>query len=143
MKSKIVVLLMLLILASPLSFGAVLRSMNEAEFEKYFTGKTFQSIPTNTLDVHTYNIFSVYLDGHGGVWGKMSQKPSGEPQADHGSYTVKPDGTFIITWQHWNKPKKLCGHLFETKNAYIIVDCDQVFHSVFMKNASQSGNLMK
>lgn len=36
--------------------------------------------------------------------------------------------------------QQLCGHIFETKNAYISIDCNNIFHTVFMKEAVQSGN---
>lgn len=48
-----------------------------------------------------------------------------------------------ITWQHWDEGKKLCFHAFDTANAYVNVDCDNVLHTAFMKEAIQSGNHLK
>ncbi len=70
----------------------------------------------------------------------MSLRLENMPQTDKGIYSIANDGTFYITWQHWDKAQKLCGHMFETKNAYMSVDCDNVFHTVFMKATTQTGN---
>jgi hypothetical protein len=127
-----------------LCFGTVLHSINKTQFNQSFVNKTFTSIPTDNLNGHTIdNTFSMYLDGQGNIWGKMSHKPANEPQVDKGIYTITNDGTFYITWQHWDGAKKLCGHIFNTQNAYISVDCDNVFHTVFMKEASRPGNHLK
>jgi len=118
--------------------------MNKTQFEQAFVNKTFTSIATDNLNGRTIdNTFSMFLDNQGNIWGKMSHKPVNEPQTDQGTYSVGKDGTFYITWQHWDGAKQLCGYVFETKNAYISVDCNQVFHTAFMKAAAQSGNHLK
>ena len=85
----------------------------------------------------------MFLDDKGNIIGKMSHKPSNEPQIDKGIYSIDADGTAYITWQHWDGTKKLCFHAFNTENAYINVGCDNVFHTVFMKDAIKSGNHLK
>jgi len=133
-----------LLLFSVISVGATLHSMNKAQIEQAFINKTVVSIATDNLNGHTINnTFSMFLDGKGNVFGKMSVKPDNEPQTDQGIYSIKNDGTLYITWQHWDGAKKLCGHMFNANNAYIAVDCADVFHTVFMKENVQSGNQLK
>ena len=47
---------------------------------------------------------------------------------DEGTYAIDDDGTAYITWKHWDGSKKLCFHSFKTENAYINVDCNNIFH---------------
>lgn len=142
MKKQALLIISIMSLAmSSLSFAATLTSMHKTQFEQAFINKTFTSIATDNLNGRTIdNTFSMFLDNHGNIWGKMSHKPANEPQTDKGIYSVKDDGTFYITWQHWDGAKQLCGHIFETENAYISVDCNNVFHTTFMKATVQSGN---
>lgn len=130
-----------LITINSLSFSATLNSMNKSQIEKAFINKTLISIPTDNLNGHTIdNTFSMFLDSHGNIQGKLSHKPINEPQTDTGVFTIEADGTFYITWKHWDGAKKLCGHIFNTNNSYISVDCDNVFHTAFMKEVIQTGN---
>lgn len=139
--ARLIITTAILLNISSVSFSATLNSMNKNQVEKAFINKTFTSIATDNLNGRTINnTFSVFLDDRGNIYGKMLHKPINEPQTDKGTYSIAADGTFYITWQHWDGAKKLCGHIFVTKNAYISVDCDNVFHTVFMKEASQPGN---
>ena len=141
MKKTITLFSFITIITSSLCSAAVLHSLDKTQFEKTFVNKTFISIPIDNLNGRTIdNTFSIYLDNKGNVWGKMSHKPANEPQIDKGVYKVTNDGTFYIIWQHWDGAKKLCGHVFNTQNAYISVDCKNVFHTVFMKETYQTGN---
>lgn len=124
-----------------LSFGATLSSLNKAQIEHLFMNKTAISIPTDNLNGRDINnTFSIFLDAHGNVWGEMSQKPANQPKNDTGTYSIKNDGTVYIKWNHWDEEKMLCFHIFSTQNAIITVDCNNVFHSVFMKNKILKGN---
>ncbi len=115
--------------------------MSKSQVQQAFVNKTFTSIATDNLNGRTINnTFSMYLDSKGNIWGKMSQKPANEPQTDQGVYTIKSDGSMNITWHHWDNKKELHALYFETKNAYVAVGKDQMFHTVFMKEAIQSGN---
>ena len=139
MKKSIICIAMLLV--SSFAFGATLKSMTKSQVEQALVNKTMTSIPTDNLNGRTIkNTFSTFLDGQGNIFGKMEQKPVDEPQTDKGAYSIGDDGSVYITWQHWDGAKKLCAHFFETKNAYIAIDCENVFHTVFMKEAIQSGN---
>jgi hypothetical protein len=140
-KVTVVIIFAALSVISPLSFGAILKSMNKVQVEQAFINKTFTSIATDNLNGRTINnTNSVFLDDHGNILGKMAHKPANEPQTDKGVYSIKDDGTLYVTWQHWDGAKQLCFHMFDTKNAYIAIDCTDVFHSAFMKDAMQSGN---
>jgi hypothetical protein len=128
---------------SSLCFAATLSSLNKEQFVKAFVNKTSVSIATDNLNGRTIeNTFSMFLDDHGNAVGKMSQKPTNEPQTDKGIYSINDDGTAYITWQHWDGKKTLCFRAFNTENAYINVGCDNVFHTAFMKEAIQPGNLL-
>lgn len=130
-----------LIAVSQFSFSATLNALNKSQLEQTWLNKTWVSIATDNLNGKTIdNTFSLYADDKGNIWGKMSHKPANEPQTDKGIYTIADDGTFYITWQHWDGAKKLCGRVFDTQNAYVSVGCDGVFHTAFMKEAVQPGN---
>ena len=144
MKISIEIICIILLFISTLSFGATLNSLNKDEFIHTFVNKTSVSIATDNLNGRTIeNTFSMFLDDKGNIIGKMSRRPSNEPQIDKGIYSIGEDGTAYITWQHWDGAKKLCFHAFNTENAYINVGCDNVFHTAFMKDAIKSGNHLK
>lgn len=129
------------LIASTFSFGLTLHSMTKAQVEKAFVNNTAITIPTDDLNGKIINnIVSVYLDNKGHISGKMAAKPEGAPQADEGVYRIRKDGTLDITWQHWNHAKKFHAHFFNTKNAYVAIDNDVVFHTAFMKNSIRHGN---
>ncbi len=118
--------------------------MNKKQVEEAFINKTSLSIATDNLNGQTIdNTFSMFLDNQGNIFGKMSKKPENEPQYDQGIYTIGNDGSLTITWHHWDGAKKLCAQFFNTQNAYIALDCDNIFHTVFMKDSIQSGNQLK
>lgn len=128
-------------LLSSYSYSSSITSLDKMQLQTAAINKTFSSIAIDNLNGKTINnIFSMYMDKHGNIFGKMSVKPANLPQYDQGTYTIDQDGTFYITWQHWDEHKKICGHLFETKDAYISIDCDNVFHTVFMKDKILLGN---
>ncbi len=85
----------------------------------------------------------MFLDDQGHIVGQMAHKPKNQPQTDTGVYTIKNDGTVYLTWKHWDDAKELCAQFFETKNAYLAVSCDHVFHTAFMKEAMSVGNDLK
>lgn len=125
---------------SAIGFSATLQSLTQTQMEQAFVGKTAVSIGTDNLNGKTIsNTFSMYMDPKGHIWGKMSQKPAHEPQTDTGTYSIDPDGSFHITWQHWDGAKELTGYVFVTENAYLSVDNNNVFHTVFMKAQIVSG----
>src|SRR3990167_2057081 len=123
---------------STLCFSATLHSMTKIQVDNAFLNKTLKSIPTDNLNGKTINnTFSIFMDEKGHVLGKMSLKPSDEPKIDKGTYIIKNNGDVYITWRHWDFKKKLCAQFFETKNAYIAVDCAGIFHTVYMKASMQ------
>ncbi len=125
-------------------FGATLKSIGKKQVEEAFINKTAVSIPTDNLNGKTIeNTFSMFLDTQGQIFGTMSQKPENEPQTDQGVYRIANDGSMYITWNHWDGAKKICARFFETQNAIISIDCDNIFHTVFMKESIQSGNQLK
>lgn len=118
-----------------------LSSLSRTELQQVVVNNTLTSVAIDNLNGKTINnTFAMYMDEQGKIYGKMSIKPAGEPQFDEGTYQVNDDGTFYITWKHWDEQKRICGRLFATANAYISIDCDNVFHTVFMADKIQSGN---
>ena len=95
---------------------------------------------TDNLNGRTIqNHFSMYLAPNGTMVGRMQHKPGNQPRVDTGHYRITKDGTFYMRWHHWDSKKQLCGHFFATKNAYMSLDCDNVFHTVFMKSDIKQG----
>lgn len=125
------------------SFGvaATLQAMNKTQMEQAFIKKTLTSIPVDNLNgIDIANTFSIFLDNQGHAIGRFSNKPSNEPQVDEGVYRIKENGTLYLTWRHWDGAKELCAHFYNTQNAYIGIDCTNVFHTLFMKSAARPGN---
>lgn len=130
-------------LMNSIVYATTLHSLNSSQFKQAFIGRTLTSVATDNLNGRTIdNKFSMFMDDNGHIFGKMSHKPDNEPQIDKGTYTIESDGTFYITWQHWDGSKKLCGRIFDTQNAYISIDCNNIFHTAFMKQAIKSGNVL-
>lgn len=130
--------------SSFLSLGVTLNSMSKTEVEQAFINKTFTSIPTDNLNGRDIaNSNAVFLDDQGHALSKMSIKPANQPQFDTGVYSIKNDGTLLIKWKHWDNGKQLCFHIFDTQNAYLSIDCGNVFHSAFMKASIKAGNQLK
>lgn len=122
-------------------FSASLNSMTKDQVFKSIVNKSLVSIGVDNLNGKTVNNSnSVYLGKGGIVHGKMGHKPPNLPQYDAGRYNVGPDGTVYIKWNKWDESQQLCFHIFETKNAYITVDCRGLYHSTFMKSDIKAGN---
>lgn len=123
------------------AYSATLKSLDKEKIEQAVVNKTLVSIGTDNLNGKTIdNTFSMYLDDKGNVFGKMGQKPADEPQKDRGICIFNDDGSFSITWEHWDGEKEIRGFLFETENAYISIDDQNIFHTVFMKESIKKGN---
>lgn len=138
------VICVILWIVSFLGYAVTLTSMTQSQIEQVIINKTLVSIPTDNLNGQTIdNTFSMFMDDHGVIWGKMSHKLIDEPQIDKGTYSIARDGAFYITWQHWDGAKKISGYIFDTQNAYLAIDNDHVFHTAYMKEAMQSGNRLK
>jgi len=141
MKKLMMSILTVLLTTNSLAQNATLHYLNKDQFIKAFVNKTSVSIATDNLNGRTIeNTFSMFLDSKGKIIGKMAIKPANEPQMDEGTYSIDEDGTAYVTWKHWDGAKKLCFHSFDTQNAYINVDCNNVFHTAFMKKAITKGN---
>ncbi len=123
------------------SFGMTLHSMSKKQVTNAFVNNTVVTIPTANLNGQTIqNTVFVYLDNQGHIFGKMKSKPVNAPQTDQGTYVIKHNGTMCITWQHWDHAKTIHAHFFNTKNAYVAIDNNKVFHTAFLKAQIQHGN---
>lgn len=133
-KNKIVFIVLSLMLFSTSCFSATLKSLNSSQIKSAFFNKSAVSISADNLNGKPIqNTFTMQLFANGKIMGKMSIKPKNEPQNDQGTYFIQ-NGALYITWGHWDFHKKLCARFFEAKNAYIALDCHNVFHTVFLKN---------
>lgn len=136
--SKLISLLIMTLYSSV--FANTLHSMTRERVRSALINKTLISIPTDNLNGKTINnTFSLYFDGKGNAYGGMTLKPKDQPKTDTGIYSINRDGSFYITWKHWDESKKFCGNFYETKNAYLAISCDNVFHTVFMKESIKNG----
>jgi hypothetical protein len=134
------ILLVAMVGMSGSAFSATLESLTKEQFVKAFVNKTSVSIPADVFSGQSMsNTFSLYLDDKGHMKGRLAVKPKNEPQVDEGVYTIEADGTGYFTWNHWYNKKKLCFQLFEAENAYISLECDKVFHTVYLKNSIKAG----
>jgi hypothetical protein len=125
----------------PNVLATTLQSMTKEQIKQTIINKTLVSIPTDNLNGKTINnTFSMYMDGKGHIYGSMSLKPDNEPQSDKGIYTLEEDGTVTIIWEHWDRKEKLFAQLFETKNAYLAIGLDNVFHTAYLKESILPGN---
>ncbi len=133
--------LLMITAMSTASFGLTLHSMGKTELAKAFENKTATSISIVKLDNKMIqNTITVFLDGKGHISGVMAQKPNNEPQKDQGTYLIKPDGAMYITWQHWHHATPIQAYFFDTKNAYVVIDSNPVFHTVFLKSEMKTGD---
>lgn len=135
MKKSAAILFATLTAVTSLGAGATLNSINQDQVKQAFVNKTFISAGTARLDDREIaNIFTGSMDDHGKIHGKFFHKPSHAPQTDQGVYAIKADGQLCITWQHWQGGKEFCVYAYNTTNAYVLVDINNVFHIVFLKN---------
>ena len=135
MKKQLVVVATL-IATSSLGFSATLSSINQDQFKQAFVKKTFTAVLTSQLNGKEITSgLTVYVGNKGKIKGKFTDKPVNGPQADQGVYVIKNDGMICITWRHWFKGKEECVYAYNTKNAYIMVDNNDIFHFSIMKFA--------
>ena len=135
------ILLITMLVASTSVFSASLESLNKEQFIKAFFDKTSVSIRSDDFNGQlSSNTFTMYLDDKGNVWGKLSGKLKSDPQTDTGIYSLDKNGDCYVTWKHWYAGKKLCFRIFNTKNAYLSLECNNVFHTAYMKSNIQAGN---
>jgi hypothetical protein len=123
------------------AFSVTLESLNREQMVKTFVNKTAVSIGTDIFNGEVVpKTFSFYLDYKGNVKGKFGVKPKHEPQTDVGVYTIEKDGTIYVTWKHWYGSKKICFRLFNSENAYLSLECNNVFHTAYLKSAITPGD---
>ena len=134
MKKTAIALGAALIAVSSLGFAATLNSLDKDQVKQAFVNKTYTSIGiTHLNDQSIHDIFVGSMDDMGKIHGKFSHAPPQGPQSDEGVYTIKDDGQICITWQHWQQNKEFCVYVYGTNNAYVLVDVNNTFHTVFLK----------
>lgn len=134
--TKIIVVSIFAFLMNSVSFSATLNSLSKRQVEQVFVNKTATSVGTVEIDGTPLNTpFSMFLDNRGHIWAVLSgQTANNVSQTDDGKYTIGQDGSLYIRWNHWFESQRLCAHLFNTQNGYIVVGCNNIFQTVFMKN---------
>lgn len=125
-------------------FAANLESLNKDQIINAFVNKTIVSITSKLLDGQEVNVtprtFSFYMDDKGNLIGKLGAKPKDGPQSDVGNYKIDSEGRIFCTWRHWYDGKTVCFNFFNTQNAYLAVNCDNVFFTAYLKSAIKEGN---
>ena len=135
MKKSAMIIFSVLTATTSMSFGATLNSIDKDQVKQAFVNKTFTSVTMARVDDQAItNIFIGSMDAQGKIYGKFAHQPSQGPQRDQGIYTIKDNGQLCITWQHWQEKKESCFYTYNTDNAYILVDVNDRFHILFMKN---------
>lgn len=140
---KLALLSTLLLTASSISFAASLSPMNKMQAQKVFSDKTITTIAAATLnDKLIANPFTGYFSKDGKASGKFADKPDNGPQADTGTWMVKSNGMFCMTWEHWFDGKEKCLTFYKLSNGVLITNTAKGFESLVLDDQIQSGNQM-
>jgi len=128
---------------SSLSFAASLSPMDKSAAMNELSNKTITTISAATLDGKMISDqFTGYFSNDGKVKGTFANKPNDGPQADQGSWMVKPNGNVCVTWDHWNQAQEKCVSFYKLNNALLIVNMKNGFESLVLNNDIKSGNKM-
>lgn len=120
-----------LLLMSSYTFAATLESLTKAQVQEYLVNKKIAAVPGQVAT------FSLFFTDKGIIKGEASNPKTSIPNTDQGKYSIDDDGTIHIQWDHWEGRKNLCMRLFATKNAFIAVNCDDVWETVFLRKSIQ------
>jgi len=134
----------LLLSFSTISFGASINSMNKDQTTQALQDKTIKTASLSTIDDKVVdNSFTGYFGKDGKIKGTFAKKPAKEPQSDEGTWMVKDDGSFCVTWKHWNHVKPLCIATYQVSNGLIFINSDSnEFVSLALLDGIKSGNQM-
>ncbi len=125
-------------------FAANLESLNKDQVINAFVNKTAVSITSKLFNGQEVNesprAFSFYMDDKGNLSGKLGAKSTNGPQTDVGNYKIDAEGRVFCTWRHWYGGKTVCFNFFNTQNAYLAVNCENVFFTGYLKSAIKEGN---
>jgi hypothetical protein len=144
MKKHTGILLALLALSSA-SFADVWVSMTKPEVENAFVNKTWSSFGIFRVNGRTIanNTFIGHFDNQGHFYGKFIHPIKKGPQTDQGSYQIQDTGKICMKFQHWDEAKEFCTHVYQTKDAYIIVGTENILHTVVLKQDVKSANALE
>lgn len=131
-------------LISSTVFADSLHSLQKNEALKLIEGNTISTGSMSTLgDKVINNTFTGYFDKSGKMEGKFSRPVRGQPQADVGIWKIKDDGSFCVTWDHWNNKKPNCLAIYAVKNGYIFINQGTGnFENVTLKDSVKAGNTL-
>lgn len=120
---KIMGLLAIMMAVSSVSYSATLQSLDKEKVTKLFENRTMTTISMITFNGKMVNnTFTGYLAKDGKITGQLAVKPDNASQGDKGVWSVKKDGVFCITWEHWQDAKENCLDVYQTKNMIIFVN---------------------
>ncbi len=116
-------------------------SISKEKVLNTIVNKTLTSIPYSNIgsELVPYSL-SFYFADDNKVNGKLTNKPTNEPQQDLGIWTVDNDGKLCITWNYWNASKPFCAYLYDANNSIIFLDPDNKFVSMVVKSNIVAGN---
>ena len=113
----------LMMAVSSISYGAAMQSLDKSKVTKFFENHTMTTVSMITLNGKMVNnTFTGYLAKDGKIVGQLAAKSGNLPQGDKGTWTVKDNGEFCVTWEHWQEAKQTCMDVYETKNMLIFVN---------------------
>ena len=115
--------LSLIMAASSLVHGATLQSLDKAKVTSLFENHTMTTVSMITLNGKMINnTFTGYLAKDGHIVGQLAAKSANLPQGDKGMWSVKENGDFCVTWEHWQDAKETCMTVYETKNMLLLIN---------------------
>lgn len=133
--------IILLLLSNSTVHAASLRSLNNYDVMNLIKGNTITTAPLTSINNGLENnTFRGYFSQDGKAIGHFSKKPNNQPQQDQGVWTVKSDGSFCITWEHWNKQEPICLLIYKASNGYILLNRQTNHFESFILNNIKVGN---
>lgn len=125
--------------------AASLQSLDKKQLTQKLEDKTITTIPLVTINgALKKNTANVYFGKDNKINGKMDSKPDNDHQTDEGSWSVKPDGTLCVTWQHWNAAKPTCVFGYQLKNVLVLVNKKtKNLETIILSDNIKSGNSVK
>lgn len=106
--------------------------------------KTITTISAATLNGRVIpDQFIGYFSKDGKITGKFMTKPNDAPQNDTGAWKVENNGKLCFKWNNWDANKEKCVSFYRLDNAVLVVNENNGFESLILKNDIKSGNSLR
>jgi hypothetical protein len=138
---KLALICLLLTFGCSLSYAESIQSLSKNEVLKALENKTITTVPLVTLHGKLVpNTVSVYFGKQEMLVGKFAEKPKNDPQNDQGTWQVKDDGQFCVSWKVWTNNRPICVYTYKLANSLVFINTDKKFESMVLTDSIQSGN---